>query len=80
MEQEVKWRNRVETVMDLSYIGERMKTGDRHRAAVVAYGWECVELTDGNSLPLKLKNAIYENIVMSAIMNGSEELYLKERY
>ena len=85
MEQEEKLCGEVETVWELTYLGDRMSAGGGCEAAVTARtrcGWlklrECIELLYGRRFPQKLKGAAYKNYVRPAILYGSEAWCLKE--
>ena len=75
MEQEVRLCE-VETICELTYLGDRVSAGGESEAAVTTRtrcGWvkfrECGEL---------LKGAVYESYVRPAILYGSEAWYLNE--
>ena len=65
VEQEEKLCGEVETVRELTYLGDRVSVGEGCEAAVTARtrcGWvmfrECGELLYGKRFPLKLKGAV----------------------
>ena len=65
MEQEEKLCDKVETVLEFTYLGDRVSAGGEVEAAVTARrcGWvklrECGELLHGRRFSLKLKGAVY---------------------
>ena len=76
---------RVETVMEFTYLGDRVSAGGGCEAAVTARkrcGWvkfmECGELLCGRRFALMLKGAVYKSYVMRAMQYGSEAWCLKE--
>ena len=86
VEQEVKLCNKVETVSELTCLGDRMSAGERCEAAVTARTRcgsvrfrECGELLHGRIFPLRLNGAVYESYIRPAILFGSEAWCLKER-
>ena len=85
MEQEEKLCDRVETVKEFTYLGDRANAGGGCEAAVSAktkYWWaklrECSELLHGSKFPLKLKWAVRKSYVRSEILYGSEAWCLEE--
>ena len=85
VEQEETLCGEVESVMEFTYLGDRVSAGGGCEAAVNARarcGWvkyrECGELLYGRRFPLKLKGAVYGSYVRPAILYGSEALCLKE--
>ena len=85
MEQEEKLRDEVETVSELTYLGDRVSAGGGCEAAVTARtrcGWvkfrECGELLCGRRFPLLLKGAVYKGYIRSEILHASEVWCLKE--
>ena len=79
MEQEVKLCDKVETVSEFTYLGDRVSASGGCEAAVTARtrcGWaelrECGELLYGRRFPLKLKGAVNKCYVRPAILYGSE--------
>ena len=85
MEQEEKLCDDVETVRELTYLGDRVSASGGCEAAVTARTRcgcvklrECGELLYGRRLPLKLKGAVYKSYVSPAILHGSEAWCLKE--
>ena len=85
MEQEEKLCNEVETVSELTYLGDRVSAGGGCEAAVTARtrcgrvkSRECGELLHSRRFPLKLKGAVYKSCVRPAIMHGRKVWCLKE--
>ena len=85
VKQEVKICDEVETVCEITYLGDRVSAGGECEAAVTArtrYGWvkfrECGELLYGRRFPLMLKGVVYESFVGPAILYESEACCLKE--
>ena len=85
MEQEVKLCDEVETVGELTYLGDRMGAGGGCEAAVTARTrcwWvkfrECGELLCGRRFRLRQKGAVYKSYVRPAILYGCEVWCLKE--
>ena len=76
----------VETVRELTYLGDRVSDGGGCEAAVTARtrcGWakfrECDQLLHGRRFPPKPKGAAYKSYVRSAILHGGNEAWcLKE--
>ena len=86
MDQEEKLCDEVETVRELTYLGDRESAGGGCEAAVTARATcglakirECNELLHGRRFPLKLKE-LFTSYVRPAILYGSEVWCLKERY
>ena len=84
VEQEENVCDEMETVKELTYLGDRVSTGGGCKTDVTARtrsGWvkprECVELLHG-SFPLNLKEAVYKSCLRPAILHGSEVWCLKE--
>ena len=82
VEQEDKSCDEVETVMEFTYLGDRVSAGGGCEAVVTARtrcGWvkfrECSELLYGR-FPLKLKGSVYWSYLRPAILYGSEAWYL----
>ena len=79
MEQEEKLCDEVETVTELTYLGDRVCAGegcdaavtDRTRCGWVQF-WECGELLYGRRFHIKLKGAVYWCYVRPAILYGSD--------
>ena len=76
--------DKVETVNEFCYLGDRLNASGGCEAAVTArirIGWvgfrKCGELLLGNRFPLKIKK-VYRCCVRSAILYGSEAWCLKE--
>ena len=79
MEQEEKFCDEVETVMEFTYLGDRVSAGGGCEAAVTVrttYGWanlrECCELLHGRRFSLKLKGSAHKSYVIPAILYESE--------
>ena len=75
----------METVRELTYLGDRVKVGCGCEAAVTArtrYGWvkfiECCELLYGWRFSLKFEEAVYWIYVRPSILHGCEDWCLKE--
>ena len=75
----------METVRELTYLGDRVSAGGGCEAAVTARircGWakfrECGELLYGWRFPLDLKGAVYWSYVRPTMLYGSEVWCLKE--
>ena len=75
----------METVRELTYLGDRVSVGGGCEAAVIARticGWvtfmECGDLLYGLRFPLRLKRTVYGSYVRPAILYGSEAWCLKE--
>ena len=71
MVQEEKLCDEVETVQELTYLGDRMSAGGGCEAAVTARtrcGWvnirECGKMLYGRRFHLKLKGAVYNEMKM----------------
>ena len=69
----------VETVSEITYIGDKVSAGGGYEVAVTArtrYGWcrfrECGELLYCRIFPLKLKGAVYKRYLRPAFLYGSE--------
>ena len=69
----------METVTELTYLGDRINSGGGCEAAVtsrIRLGWaklrECQDLLCGKKFPLKIKGIAYKSCVRSAILHGSE--------
>ena len=84
MEQEVKLCDKVETVREFTYLGDRVCASGYCEAAVPARTRcgmvkfrECSEFLCGRRFPLKLKRAAYKSYVWPAILYGSEAWCLK---
>ena len=85
MEQEQKLCDKVETVREFTYVGDRVSAGGGCEAAVTVRtrcGWakfrECGELLYDRRFHQKLKWAVYMSYVRPAILHGSETWCLKE--
>ena len=85
MEQEEMLCDEVETVHEITFLGDRVSACGGCEAAVTARtrcGWvkfgECGELLYCRRFPLELKGAVYRSYVRSAILYGSEAWCLKE--
>ena len=82
MEQEEKLCDEVETVRELTYLGDMVCAGEGCEAAVTdrtRCGWvKCGELLYGMRFPIKLKGAVC--YVRPAILYGSEVWCLNERW
>ena len=85
VEQEEKLCDKVETVSEFAYIGDRMSAGGRCTAAVTVKtrcGWvkfrERGELLYDRRFSLRLKRSVYMSYVRPAILNGGEALFLKK--
>ena len=79
MEQEEKLCDEVDTVREITYLGDRVSVAGGCEAAVTARtrcGWvllrECDELLYGRRFPLRLKYAVYECYVRPAMPYGIE--------
>ena len=75
----------METVRELTYLGDRVSASGGCEAAVSARircGWvkfmECGKLLCGRRFPLKLKGSVYRSYVRPAIQHGSEAWCMKE--
>ena len=75
----------VETVMEFTYLSDRVSAGGGCEAAVTARtrcGWvkfrECGELLHGRRFPLRQKGAVYRSYIRPATLNGSEAWCLEE--
>ena len=75
----------METVSELTYLGDSRSAGEGCEAAVTARtrcGWvtlrECGELLYGRRFLLKPKGAVYNSYVRPAILHGSEAWCLKK--
>ena len=87
MEQEERLCNEVKTVWEFTYFGDRSTDGGGCEAAVTdraRCGWDefmdCSESLYVSRFTLRLKWAVYESYVRSAILYGSEAWCLKERW
>ena len=87
MEQEEKLCDKVETVSEFTYLGERAGAVGGCEVVVTARTrcwWrggrlrECFELLYGRRFPLTLKGAVNKSYVRPPILHGSEAWYLKE--
>ena len=85
VEQKVKLCDEVETVSELTYLGDRVSAGGGCEVSLTARtrcGWvefrECGELLYGWWFPLWLKGAVYESSVWPAILYESVAWCLKE--
>ena len=83
VEQEVKLCGEVETLLEFTYIGDRVSAGEGCEVAVTARtrSWwvkfrECGELLYVRRFPLKLNGAVYRSYIRPVI--GSEAWCLKE--
>ena len=70
--------NEVETVRDFTHLGVRVSAVGGCEAAVTTRTrcefvkfWECGELLNGRSFPLRLKGVVYRNYVWPAVLYGS---------
>ena len=79
VEQEVKLCDEVETVSELTYLGDRVSAVGGCEAAVTARTrcwWveimECSELLYGRRFPLDLKGAAHRSYAKPEILHGSE--------
>ena len=84
MEQEVKSCDEVKTVIEFTYLCDRVSAGGGCEAAVtarkrcgLAKSRECSELLYDKRFPLKLKGAVHRLYVWPAILPGSEAWCLK---
>ena len=75
----------METVSELTYLGDRVSASGECEAAVTARkrcGWvklrECGELLHDRRFPLKLKRAGNKSYIRPVILHGSEAWCLKE--
>ena len=75
----------VETVMEFTYLGDRVIAGGECEAVVTARtrcGWirfmECSELLYGRRFPLRLKVAVNKSYVWPAVLCGSEARCLED--
>ena len=80
-----KLSDKVETVSEFTYLGDRVSAGGGCEAAVTARtrcGWvkfrECGRLLYGERRPLRLMGAVYGSYVRPAMLYGSEAWCLKE--
>ena len=78
VELEEKLCDKVETVKELTYLGDRLSEGGGCKAAMTARTIcglvklrECSELLLGRRFPLKLKKAVYKSYVRPAILYGN---------
>ena len=78
-QQEEKSCDEVETLMEFTYLGDRVSASGGCEAAVTAgtrCGWaklrECGELLYDRRFPLKQKVDVYKSYVRPAILYGSE--------
>ena len=83
VEQEEKLCDEVETVLEFTYLGDRVRADGECEAVVTTRCWsvkfrECSELLYGRRFPLGLKGAVYKSYVRPAILYGSEAWCLKE--
>ena len=85
MEQEEKLYDEVETVREMTYLGDRLSVGGGCADAVSARtrcGWimfrECGELLHDRRFPFKPKGAVNNSYVWPAILYRSEAWRLKE--
>ena len=85
MEQAVSLCDEVVSVMEFTYLGDRVSAGDGCEAAVTARtrrGWvefrEFCELLYGRRFPLRLKGVVHKSSIRLAILYGSEAWCLKE--
>ena len=69
----------VETVIDFSYLDDRIYSRGGCEAAVASrtrLGWikfiDCQDLLCGKNFPLKIKGSVYKSCVRSAMLYGSE--------
>ena len=76
---------RVKTVREFTYLGDRVNAGGRYEGVVTARTrcrWfklmECGELLHGRRYYLKLKGTAYKSYVSPAILYGGETWCLKE--
>ena len=81
----MKLCDEVETVGELTYLGDRESVGGGCEAAVTARircgwvkFWECGELLYSRKFPLRLKGVVYKSYVRPAILYGSEMWCLRE--
>ena len=76
MEQEENLCDKVETVREFTYLGDRVSDVGGCEAARARCGWvkstECGELLYGWGFPLRLKGAVYRSYIRPAILYGSE--------
>ena len=86
VEQEEKLCDEVETVREVTYLGDRVSAGGGCEASVTARTRcglvkfrECGELLCGR-LPVKLKGVVNKSCVRPTILNGSEAWRLKKRW
>ena len=85
MEQEEKLCDEVETVREITYLGNRVSIGGGCEATVTTKTrceWvmprECGELLHSRGFSLKLKEVAYKSYVRPAILYGIEVLFQKE--
>ena len=74
-----KLHDDVKTVIEFSYLGDRISSGGGCVAAVTSrtrLGWvkfrECQDLLCGKKFPLRIKGIGYKSCVRSTMLHGSE--------
>ena len=85
MEQEVKLCDEVETVSELTYLGDRVSACGgceadvtaRTRCELVTFR-ECGELLYDKRFPLMLKEAVYKSYIMPAMLYRCDAWCLKK--
>ena len=85
VKQEEKLCDEVETVRELTYIGDRVSAGGGCEVAVIVRtrcGWikfrRYGEMLYGRRFPLRLRGAVYESYVRPTMLYGSEAWCLKK--
>ena len=77
--------DKVETVKGICYLRDRLNDSGGCETAVTSRVWigwmkfrECGELLRGRRFSVRIKEMIYQSCVRSAMLHGSETLYLRE--